>query len=354
MPIGPSLRLAIDPAAVVFDQAMRVGPPIDPLTAPPRSLSLAPDATAWALAAGVAILLTFWSARSAFARGGTRAASRGLAWVGLALGPLVIVQHATSPRLLYWRIHPIAGNAYPYGPFVNRNDLATWIIMALPLTVGYVIARVQSRHRPGEAFDLEANVDATALWLGAAVCALTAGLITSLSRSGLTGAAVAGFVMIWLARGRLARRHAAWLFVVLAAIGLAATAYANVGPLATKLGDAFSEGVGGRLAIWQQTWPMVRGFWPVGVGVGAYERGMLLYPKRSPLFYLNHAHSEYLQILAEGGALLAVPMAVGARRRARPDRAVGWPPIALRCSGSAPAPRAASPRCSSRASGKRG
>jgi len=310
VPVGARLRLAIDPAAVLFDQAMRVGPPIDPLAAPARALSLAPDATAWALAAGLAIVLTFWSARSIFARGGTRLAARGIAWLGLVLGPLVIVQHATSPRLLYWRIQPIAGNAYPYGPFVNRNDLATWLIMALPLTIGYIVARVQSRHRAGEAFDIEANVDATALWLGAAVGALSAGLLTTLSRSGLTGAAAAGFVMVWLARGRLARRHAAWLLVTLAAIGLAATAYANVGLLATRLGDAFSEGVGGRLAIWRQTWPMVQSFWPIGVGVGAYERGMLLYPKRSPLFYLNHAHSEYLQVLAEGGALLAVPAAV--------------------------------------------
>ncbi len=310
VPIGPRLRLAIDPTAAVFDQAMRVGPPIDPLTAPARPLSLAPGATAWGLATGLAVLLVFWSSRSVFARGGTRVAARGIAWLGLVLGPLVIVQHATSPRMLYWRIRPLAGNAYPYGPFVNRNDLATWLIMALPLAVGYVIARVQSRHRAGEHFDLEATVDATALWLGAAICAITAGLITSLSRSGLTGAAVAGFAMIWLARGRLARRHAAWLLVVLAAIGLAATAYANVGLLATRLGDAFSEGVGGRLAIWKQTWPMVRDFWPVGVGVGAYERGMLLYPRRSALFYLNHAHNEYLQILAEGGALLAVPAAV--------------------------------------------
>jgi O-antigen ligase len=36
---------------------------------------------------------------------------------------------------------------------------------------------------------------------------------------------------------------------------------------------------------------------------------MLAYPKSSPLFYLNHAHNEYLQLLAGGGALLAVPVA---------------------------------------------
>ena len=55
---------------------------------------------------------------------------------------------------------------------------------------------------------------------------------------------------------------------------------------------------------------MIRAFWPVGTGVGGYEDGMVLYQTSTRLFYVNHAHSEYLQILSEGGALLGVPAAV--------------------------------------------
>jgi O-antigen ligase len=55
---------------------------------------------------------------------------------------------------------------------------------------------------------------------------------------------------------------------------------------------------------------MVRDFWPVGSGVGTYQQVMTLYQTSSRLFYISHADNEYLQVLAEGGALLGIPVAV--------------------------------------------
>ena len=54
----------------------------------------------------------------------------------------------------------------------------------------------------------------------------------------------------------------------------------------------------------------MRDFWISGVGVGAYERAMTVYQQTPHAFYINHAHNEYLQLLAEGGVLLAVPAAL--------------------------------------------
>ena len=55
---------------------------------------------------------------------------------------------------------------------------------------------------------------------------------------------------------------------------------------------------------------MVKDFWLTGVGAGAYEHGMLVYQEGSRFFFFNHAHDEYLQIVAEGGLLVAVPAAL--------------------------------------------
>jgi len=123
-----------------------------------------------------------------------------------------------------------------------------------------------------------------------------------------------------------------WLVVAVAALAVVAAAYANFGALANRVGDALTEGVGGRRAIWRETWVMVRDFWTTGVGAGAYERGMLLY-QTSPRqdFYFNHAHNEYLQILSEGGLLVSVPVAIavgagamGIARRLRDDRSAAY------------------------------
>src|SRR5438034_2195049 len=91
---------------------------------------------------------------------------------------------------------------------------------------------------------------------------------------------------------------------------LRALMFTNSGALSDRLRGAVSEGIVGRFAIWRQTWPMVLDFWPMGSGVGSYQKVMVLYQTSSRLFSISHADNEYLQVLAEGGALLAIPVAL--------------------------------------------
>lgn len=316
IPLAPRLRMRLSPAAAAFDRTVRLDVPADPLAGPPRPLSLDPETTAWALALTIGIAVFYWSVRALFARGGIRLAARSIAWMGLLAAVLAILQHATAPTLLYWYWRPVSTAARPYGPFVNRNDLACWLVMAIPLSIGYLIARIQVHSRArrhGRTRGLETVLDATTVWLVASVCLMLAGLFVSLSRSGITAGAGALLAFAWLSRGRtLGSRGRGWLLVGIAAMVAVATAYVNVDALAARVGDAFTAGTGGRRAIWRETWAMVRDFPLTGVGAGAYVAGMLVY-QASPreYFYFNHAHNEYLQILAEGGVLLSVPVAIG-------------------------------------------
>jgi O-antigen ligase len=314
IPLRPALRERIAPAAVAFDRAARIADPAAPL--PSRPVSIDPEATAWASVVGAGVIVLFWSARAVLEQGGVRLVARGIAWCGLALAPLVIVQQYTSPRLLYWHWQPQATNAYPYGPFVNRNDLACWLIMAIPLATGYLIAHIESRLRPGSARRMEHVVDDRVVWLGGSLVLMTGTLFVTLSRSGLAGMAAAACVLLWLSRGRMAPRRYIWTFAALAAIGIGAASLANLGLIASRLGDTI-EGAGGRLGIWRQTWPMVRDFWPNGVGFGAFAQAMVFHHRGSYLFYVNHAHNQYLQLLTEGGALAIASAAIAGLAAAR-------------------------------------
>ena len=334
VPLPSIVRHAISPAATEFDHVMRVGAADSAaMTVVPSPLSLDPVSTAWALAVTAGIVAVFWSCRGLFATGGVRSVVRAIAWLGLLVSAIAIVQHATAPHRLYWYFRPEASSARPYGPFVNRNDLACWLVMAIPLTLGYAVARISSRQNASGAIDAEAAVDATTVGLAASLCLMLGALLVTQSRSGITAGSAALVGLIAVSRARSDRASTTWLLVAVAALVAVATAYANVGALASRAGDALAEGVGGRRAIWRETWVMVRDFWSAGVGAGAYERGMLLY-QTSPRadFYFNHAHDEYLQIAAEGGLLLIVPCvvallagALGIVRRLREDRsAVFW------------------------------
>ena len=96
----------------------------------------------------------------------------------------------------------------------------------------------------------------------------------------------------------------------LVAMVVLASAYANLGGLAMRLRETTEQGEWGRPVIWHDTWRMVSDFPLTGVGAGAFERAMLVYQEGSRLFFFNHAHNEYLQLLAEGGLLIAVPAAI--------------------------------------------
>jgi len=306
VPLPSALRPIAAPAAVAFERAVRVADPgggSGPIT-------VDPDATAFALYIDGVVILLFWSARRAFERGGVRRVVRGIAVLGLIAVPLAIAQHLWSPKAFYGEVPPIASNALPFTPFVNRNDFAGWLLTAVPAVLGYAIARIQSRRHAGDPLDPEEAFDNTSMVLGFAIFVMTVGLLASLSRSGLLGLIAALALFLAIARGRMSAAWLRWMTLGIAAMLLLGLMYTNAGALRERLSGAVTEGVFGRVDIWRQTWPMVTDFWPAGSGVGTYQKVMLLYQTSSRRFSISHADDEYLQILAEGGALLAVPAAI--------------------------------------------
>jgi O-antigen ligase len=95
-----------------------------------------------------------------------------------------------------------------------------------------------------------------------------------------------------------------------AALALAA-AVVRVNPMVVvqRFGSAADAAVD-RLAIWRTTMPLIADFWLTGTGVGTFETAMLVYQPSGSPFRINAAHNHYLQVAAEGGALLTVATGV--------------------------------------------
>src|SRR5262245_46319073 len=78
----------------------------------------------------------------------------GIAFIGVVLSVLGVVQHALDVRdpedkwqLVYGFWKPIhAGNVF--GPFINRNHFAGWMVMALSLTLGYAVGVFEATAPP--------------------------------------------------------------------------------------------------------------------------------------------------------------------------------------------------------------
>jgi O-antigen ligase len=305
VPLPAALRTQIAPSSLAYDRAMR----LDPVPAIERPLSIDPGETLLALVVVAAIVLLFWCLRAMFRRGGIRATIRAVAWIGLFVSPLAVVQHLMPLPIVdaVWGLS--SRGLRPFGPFVNRNDFAGWLIMAIPLTAGYAITRIQSRRREGQSFDAGIAFDSRSIWLAMAVCLMAGGLLGSLSRSGVLGAFAGLAAFTWIARRHLSVRRAGLAIASLGVVLAIGSAYGDMGALSTRFMEgSLSEGLGGRLSIWRQTWPVVRDFWPFGTGVGTYQTVMVPYQTMSRYFNISHADNEFLQILAEGGLLLALPV----------------------------------------------
>ena len=305
VPLAPATHDAVTPGGAAFEQRMIVGAAS---AAKAQPISLNPTATTVALILDAALALIFWSTQRALRHGGQRWLVRSIATLGLVLAPICVVHHLKLVPALddLWPV--TRRDLRPWGPFVSRNDFAGWMVMATVLTLGYLVARLEAHHRDSEAFDPDRAFDETGTRLAAALCVMTGGIMLSLSRSGLLGVGVGLVVFVLAGRGRLAPTRRNRLTAIVIALIAGGALFANLGALSSRLQIAMSEGMTGRVSIWTQTLPMVRDFWPVGAGVGAYARVMTLYQTSTRFITIAHADNEPLQIAAAGGLLVGLPV----------------------------------------------
>ena len=310
IPLPASIVALVSPHAAAARRALS----IDSVSATawlPLTLSASDTGWAWIVMAGAAAY--FWIARTQFRRGGVRIAARMVSAIGLGLSLLAIAQAATAGRDIYWRFRTEFEGPLPFGPFVNRNHFATWVIMALPLCLGYIAARSATRAEdPGFASPrsrLAHAIDPRTAWLMAAAATMAVAVLLSLSRSGTLALGLSGAVTVLLCRRRLTHQRRRRVLPMAAIVVVCGLAWADIPALRGRLAGA-PTGVANRLTIWRETIPIVRDFPLTGTGPGTYQRAMFVYQRSTRDVYFNQAHNHYLQVAAEGGALLVAVVTI--------------------------------------------
>jgi O-antigen ligase len=277
-------------------------------------ISIDPRRTGAALLVTGGAFVLFLVARCIFAGGGVRVVLRGVSIIGMLLSAIALAQDATARGLMYWRWRPLDEGPPPFGPFVNRNHFGTWAVIAVPMCLGYLAAHTAAHHHPtAEHASLRRRtvtfVDGRAVGLTTSAVLMLVGVAVSLSRSAMAGVATAAIVGLLLRRGREPTGGRAGWWIAGAGAAVIALTLAELRPevLGMRLSTA-GVSAGHRLLIWRDTIPIVRDFWLTGTGAGTYLTSMLLYQRSSPGWLYNQAHNHYLQVVSEGGLLLAVPV----------------------------------------------
>jgi O-antigen ligase len=230
----------------------------------------------------------------------------------------ILSTRLTANGLVFGFWKPVEGSGRnAFGPFVNRNHFAGWMVMAVSLGLGYwcgCLERARRRSPIGSARDL-------ALWLSAregstlalaalAIATLAASLVWTMSRSGIFSFGIAVGCFSWL----VARRpgvpgswRVAWVGA-LVLLFLAGVSWRGVDRLASRYGEVGD--VESRFGAWHDAWQVVHDFPLVGTGLNTFDTAMLFYQHSNRPYHLGSAHNDYLQLLAEGGLLLAAPAGI--------------------------------------------
>jgi O-antigen ligase len=215
--------------------------------------------------------------------------------------------------MLYGVWQPLDPGARPYGPFVNRNHFATWLVMACPLTFGYLLARAPERRARGIAdrvIGAVKQLGTVRVWVAAATCVMALAVLVSASRSGLValGAALGGCV--WLSRSRSSSSTLRWTVIQASLLTVVVLSFANFSSLAARFDETFAVAGAerGRQAVWEDAKRVARDFALTGTGAGTFGTAVAGYQTAAPGYSIGHAHNHYLHLAAEGGLLVALPV----------------------------------------------
>ena len=241
---------------------------------------------------------------------------RALAVFVVPLALFGIYSREYSDGLIYGVWQPQDGGGH-FGPFVNRNHFAGWMLMTVCLLVGSLFGQVEralpshGERRQRRLLPWLSSGEANGVVLmGAAVAIAAISLFWAIPRSAIVALVIAATIFAWLAlrRRRLGTARRAVVLIALATVLLAGIAWRGPGLLIERFQDEGS--LLSRLDAWRDGWGVIRDFPLFGTGLNTYPDAMLFYQQRNPGTYVAQAHNDYVQLLAEGGLLVTIPAAL--------------------------------------------
>jgi O-antigen ligase/polysaccharide polymerase Wzy-like membrane protein len=330
-PLSPSTVARISPAAqpletrhhqdfgvlsAVSDEA--------PDTARQPSLSIAPDRTLIGLSLFAALALFCLGTARLVSSTGASLMGKPLVFFGAALALFGIVASTLTANIhdpLIYGFWKPQFSAHPFGPFVNPNHFAGWMLMATPIALALFYDAFQRTidqirdHRDNRMGFLSSPHFSSVMTYGLMAALMGVSLAMTHSRSGISALAVASTFMAWvvLRRQKGAKAKVA-VFASFLIVMIGTAAWAGLDTVTEKFaisGDG--QGLGaqsGRVVAWKDTIRIIRDFPLTGTGFNTYGTAMTVYQSAMREVHFQEAHNDYLQIAAEGGLLVGVPALV--------------------------------------------
>ncbi|MGE0446479.1 MAG: O-antigen ligase family protein, partial [Vicinamibacterales bacterium] len=279
-----------------------------------RAISIAPSRTALGLVFVAIVVGLFITCARAMSVVGHRTTVRGIVVLGVVVAFLQLIQSASGSDVVYGFWVPPTEKGHHSAPFLNRNHTAGWLLMALSVSLGRFAGLMSQWPLAGRRWrqrllSLSDAGPSEAVLTAVGVGVMAVAIVSTASRSGLACLAVAvAMAVAWSGRARLSipRRAAVALYAIAAL--LFALSQDVVARVVGRLSTTTWTTLDGRLDVWRDSLDIIRDTPWVGTGLNTYGIAMLHYQTVDDGLQYIEAHNDYLQLFAEGGLLLVIPL----------------------------------------------
>ena len=241
---------------------------------------------------------------------------------GVAISLFGMIQSLTAEsNTIFWTV-PLLKGGVPFGPYVNRNNAAGYLLICLGASIGLasiMLARPQRGPKPLGTKDLPfwtqfnrhflrfiADLDAPKVAALIAPTIISAGVMGTLSRGGVLSL-LAGAVATLLFYG-MARKpsFSAFIFIPSFFLAILLAFWLGMGEqLVERLEKIETVDVTSqsdyRIQHWIDTWPATSDFGILGSGIGAYDEVHRLYNTGRSQYVYRYAENQFYQALVEIG-----------------------------------------------------
>jgi O-antigen ligase len=187
------------------------------------------------------------------------------------------------------------------GTFINRNYFAGYLLMAIPLAIGYIFYRESFNEDISVGWHRRlSSLDGKTYFLVFGVILMILGLLLSGSRMGIVSLLLSFTVVVLLFRNRERKQRLSRPPVLI--LGLALLWAAWIG-LDTVISRFFTvvEDFSGRWEIWANTLGIIKDFPVLGSGLGTFVQIFPAYRSFHVEGLVTHAENDFLQLVSEVG-----------------------------------------------------
>ncbi len=230
-------------------------------------------------------------------------------WLAIFIAVLAILQKFTSPHKMYW-FRPGPANSSPLGPWVNRSQFCGYMEMMGPLVLALflyyrpVLNHKESLRRRIVSFFSVQSTNLSILMAFGLVLVATSVFI-SLGRGGIISFSVS-YLLFFILLSRKKSKNSPLVYVGIPVGLILFVAWFGWSPIVQRFDQVFGS-MGeinfDRIPIWKDALQIIRHFWLTGSGFGTFVDIFPLYKTIPGNLVYDHAHSDYVELLTDGGII---------------------------------------------------